>query len=68
MCLYGATNRCAKRVNNQKDEIETWEKMKAKLNSWFLPSSYLQDSCSQIHNLNQGNMSIYEYTREFKNS
>jgi len=40
--------------------------MRAKLKSRFLPPSYLQDSYSQHHNLNQGNMSIDEYTREFK--
>jgi len=32
----------------------------------FLPPSYLQDNYSQLHNLTQGDMSVNEYTREFK--
>jgi len=39
--------------------------MKTKLKAHFLPSSDLQDSYSQLHNLTQGNMSVAEYTREF---
>jgi len=35
------TNLCAKRVRNQKEKIRTWEKIKTKLRSWFLPPSYL---------------------------
>ena len=40
--------------------------MKSKLKDRFLPSSYHQDSYSQLHNLTQGNMSVEEYTREFE--
>jgi len=40
--------------------------MKAKIKSWFLPPSYLQDSYFQLHNLIQGSISVEEYTREFK--
>jgi len=31
------TNLCVKRVRNLKEKIKTWEKMKAKLKSRFLP-------------------------------
>jgi len=40
--------------------------MKAKLKARFMPSSHIQDSCSQLHNLTQGGMSVDEYTREFE--
>jgi len=40
--------------------------MKAKLKSRFLPSSYIQDSYGQFHNLTQGSMSVDEYTKEFE--
>jgi len=60
------TNLCAKRVRNQKEKIRTWEKMKTKLKARFLPSSYIQDSYTQLHNLTQGSMSVYEYTRELE--
>ena len=51
------TKLCAKRVRSQKEKIRTWEKMKAKLKSHFLPSSYNQ----LLHNLIQGIMSVKEY-------
>jgi len=35
------TNLWAKRVRNRKSKIQTWEKMKAKLESQFLPSTYV---------------------------
>ena len=60
------SNLCAKRVRKRKGKIRTWEKMKSKLKDRFLPSSYLQDSYSQLHNLTQGSMSEEEYTREFE--
>jgi len=40
--------------------------MKDKLKSRFLPSSYIQDCYSQLHNLIQGSKRVKEYTREFK--
>ena len=40
--------------------------MKSKLKDRFLPSSYHQDSYSQLHNLTQGSMSVEEYAREFE--
>jgi len=39
--------------------------MKAKLKDQFL-SPYLQDNYSTLHHLQQGNLSVEEYTREFK--
>jgi len=60
------TNLCAKRVRERKAKIRTWEKMKTKLKARFLPPTYVRDCYSQLHNLNQGNLSVEEYTREFK--
>ena len=52
------TNLCAKRVRERKSNIRTWEKMKSKLKARFLPPTYVQDYYSQLHNLNQGNLSV----------
>jgi len=60
------TNLCAKRVRESKSKIRTWEKMKSKLKARFLPPTYVQDCYSQLHHLNQGNLSVEEYTREFE--
>jgi len=60
------TNLCAQRVRNRKSKIRTWEKMKAKLKSKFLPPIYVQDSYYKLHNLTQGNLNIEYYTREFE--
>jgi len=60
------TNLCAKRVRERKAKIKTWEKIKTKLKARFLPPTYVQDCYSQLHNLNQGNLSVEEYTREFE--
>jgi len=60
------TNLCAKLVRNHKGKICFWDKMKSKLKAMFLPSSYIQDSYAQLHNLTQGSMSVDEYTKEFE--
>ena len=52
-------------LRERKTKIRTWEKMKTKLKARFLPRTYVQDCYSQLHNLNQGNLSVEEYTREF---
>ena len=59
------TNLCAKRVRRNK-KIRTWEKIKSRLKSYFLPRSYLHDSYSQLYNLTQGSLSVEEYPREFE--
>jgi len=40
--------------------------MKSKFKAWFLPPTYVQDYYSQLHQLNQGNLTIEEYTRKFE--
>jgi len=60
------TNLCAKRVRERKPKIRTWEKMKSKLKARFFPPTYVQDCYPQLHHLNQGNLSVEEYTREFE--
>jgi len=59
------TNLCNKRIRERKLKIQTWETMKSNIKARFLPSSYVQNSYSQLHNLTLGNMSVDEYTREF---
>jgi len=69
LCKYASlwwTNLCAKRVRERKSKIRTWDKMKSKLKARFLPPTYVQDCYSQLHNLNQGNLNVEEYTREFE--
>jgi len=60
------TNLYAKRVREREYKIRTWDKMKHKLKARFLPPTYVQECYSQLHNLNQGNLSVEEYTREFE--
>ena len=60
------TNFCAKRVRERKTKIRTWEKLKSKLKARFLPSTYVQDFNSQLHHLNQDNLSVEEYTCQFE--
>ena len=60
------TNLCNKRIWERKTKIHSWEKMKSKLKAWFLPSSYIQDSYSQLHNLTQGDLNVAGYTRELE--
>jgi len=40
------TNLCAERVRNRKIKTRTWEKMKEKLKSRFMPPTYTKDSYS----------------------
>ena len=60
------SNVVAKRARKGKGKIRTWEKMKSKLKSKFLPPHYLQDNFLKLHHLKQGSKSVEEYTREFE--
>ena len=60
------SNVVSKRVREGKGKIRTWEKMRSKLKSKFLPSHYLQDNFLKLHHLKQGSKSVEEYTREFE--
>jgi len=60
------TNLCNKRIRERKTKIHSWEKMKSKLKAQFLPSSYIKDSYSQLHNLTQGELNVAQYTREYE--
>jgi len=55
-----------KRAKRGKPKIRNWEKMKSKLKGRLLPPFYLQHNYSKLHNLQQGNMSNKEYTRDFE--
>ena len=58
---------CDKReVTRGKPKIRSWEKMRSKFKDCFLPSSYLQDNYSKPNNLQHGNLSVKEDTREFE--
>lgn len=54
------------RVKSGKEKIRTWEKIRSKLKSKFLPPHYLQDNFLKLHHLKQGSKSVEEYTREFE--
>ena len=54
------------RVTCRKSKIRTWDKMKAKFKSRFLPPIYIQDSYLQFHALTQGGLNVEEYTIEFE--
>ena len=40
--------------------------MKSELKARFLPPTYVQDCYSQLYHLDQGNLSVEEYTHEFE--
>jgi len=52
------TNLLTKRVGQGKGRIRTWEKMKTKLKTGFLPPNYVQNNYSTLHNLTQGCLSV----------
>jgi len=54
-----------KRAKRGKPKIRSWENMNSKLKGRFLPP-YLEGNYSKLHNLQHGNMSVKEYTREFE--
>nr|XP_034910700.1 uncharacterized protein LOC118046045 [Populus alba] len=54
-----------KRVLDGKHPIATWEKMKSKFMSKFLPPDYEQRLYVQLHNCKQGNQTVEEYIDEF---
>ena len=60
------SNVVSKRVRVGKGKIRTWEKMRSKLRSKFLPPHYLQDNFLKLHHLKQGSKSVEEYTRDFE--
>jgi len=60
------SNVVSKRVRKGKEKIKTWDKIKAKLKSKFLPPYYLQDNVFELHHLKQGCKSVEEYTRGFE--
>jgi len=45
------SNVVSKRVRKGKRKIKTWEKMKAKIKSKFLPPHYFQDNFLKLHRL-----------------
>jgi len=45
------TNLYAKQTRNKQGKIRTWEKMKSKLKSQFLHTTYVQESYFQLRNL-----------------
>jgi len=59
-------NVVSKRVRKGKGKIKTWEKMKSKLKSKFLPPYYLQANFLKLHHLKQGSRSVEEYIRDFE--
>ena len=61
------SNVVSKRVRKGKGKMKTWEKIKAKLKSKFLPDPYyLQDNFLKLHHLKQCSKSVEEYIRDFE--
>lgn len=56
-----------KRLRKGKEKVRTWEKMKKKMAKKFMPQTYLLDKFATFHHLEQGNLSVFEYAREFEN-
>jgi hypothetical protein len=60
------SNVCTKRERMGKDKIRNWAKMKKLMKEKFLPTYYLQENFSQLHNLKQGSKNVEEYARDFE--
>jgi len=55
-----------KRARKGKGKIRCWRKIRSKLRDKFLPSHYIQDNFSKLHNIRQEGCGVEEYTQEFE--
>jgi len=62
------TNLCAKRLRCRKSKIRTWDKMKAKLKSRFLPPTYILGSYLQFYNLTKAASMLKKTHMSLRNS
>ena len=65
MHLFGGLTYVQRELGNGNPKSELG-RMKSKLKARFLPPTYVQNCYSQLHHLNQGNLSVEECTREFE--
>ncbi|XP_048229543.1 uncharacterized protein LOC125370018 [Ricinus communis] len=56
----------AKRRREEKEKIESWEKLKKKMERRWVPREYEQDQYIKLTRLTQGDLSVDEYVREFE--
>ncbi|XP_048228311.1 uncharacterized protein LOC125369575 [Ricinus communis] len=56
----------AKRRREEKEKIESWEKLKKKMERRWVPREYEQDQYVKLTRLTQGDLSVDEYVREFE--
>ncbi|XP_048229368.1 uncharacterized protein LOC125369936 [Ricinus communis] len=56
----------AKRRREEKEKIESWEKLKKKMERHWVPREYEQDQYVKLTRLTQGDLSVDEYVREFE--
>ena len=49
-----------------KSKIKTWVKLKKHMDKRFLPATYKQELYLKVTSLQQGNMKVEEYIREFE--
>jgi len=54
------------RVREDKSKIKTWSKLKKHMDKRFLPPSYKQELYLYITSLNQENVMVEKYIREFE--
>uniref|UniRef100_A0A803L9Q7 Retrotransposon gag domain-containing protein n=1 Tax=Chenopodium quinoa TaxID=63459 RepID=A0A803L9Q7_CHEQI len=50
-----------------KEKLQSWTKLKKKLRMRFVPKTYKQDLFRQLDTLQQGGLSIEQYTKKFDN-
>ncbi|KAJ9540932.1 hypothetical protein OSB04_027438 [Centaurea solstitialis] len=55
-----------KRLQDGKQKVKTWDKMKKLLTAKFLPANHRQDSYLDYHNLKQHNLSVEDFIMEFE--
>ncbi|KAK4489910.1 hypothetical protein RD792_000558 [Penstemon davidsonii] len=54
-----------RRAREGKSRIVTWDKMKKELKKKFLPDNYRQDIFLKLHNFQQKDLTVEEYSAEF---
>lgn len=56
----------AKRLREDEPRINTWNELKRQLRKRFLPREFIQDQFLKLNHLEQKNLSVAEYTKEFE--
>ncbi|KAL2932191.1 Non-structural maintenance of chromosomes element 1-like protein, partial [Bienertia sinuspersici] len=56
----------ASRNRKNKPPINTWTDLKRKMRRAFLPADYEQEQYLKLQSLEQGNLSVHDYTKDFE--